>query len=246
MIWLWWVVLAILVLVSIKVVNEYERGVRFTLGRYTGLMGPGLRWVWPIVQSWERIDIRTTVVDVPQQDTMTRDNVSVVINAVLYYKVAKPDTAVLEVRNYQTAVSQLAQTTMRDVVGDMSLDELLSKRELISKKIQALVSKATAAWGLNVEAVELKDVELPESLVRLIAKEAEAEREKRAVIIKAEGEYSAADNLVKAARSLTSVKGGLHIRTLQTMNNLGNEKSITKIYALPSEWLPELVKQFKK
>ncbi len=234
-----WIIVIILVAIAstIKVVNEYERGVRFTLGRYSGIMNPGLRFIIPIIQSWQRIDIRTNVVDVPKQDTMTKDNVSVVINAVLYYRVSDAKLSVLEVIHFKYAIGQLAQTTMRDVVGEVTLDELLAKREAISKKIMGILDKATDPFGLKVETVELKDIILPDTLIRVISKEAEAEREKRAVIIKAEGELSAAHNLVKAAHSLSKVKGGLHIRTLQTINNLGNEKSHTIIYALPEEIL---------
>ena len=234
-----WIIIIILVAIasSIKVVNEYERGVKFTLGRYSGIMLPGLKFIIPIIQSWQRIDIRTNVVDVPKQDTMTKDNVSVVINAVLYYRVSDAKLSVLEVMDYRYAIGQLAQTTMRDVIGAVTLDELLAKREAISKKIKSILDKASDPFGLKVETVELKDIILPDTLVRVISKEAEEEREKRAVIIEAEGEFSAAENLVKAANSLSKVKGGLHIRTLQTMNNLGNEKSHTVIYAVPEEIL---------
>jgi regulator of protease activity HflC (stomatin/prohibitin superfamily) len=226
---------------SIKIVNEYERGVRFTFGRFTGIMQPGLRLVIPIIQAWQRIDIRTLVIDVPKQDTMTSDNVSVQINAVVYFRVSDSAKAVLEVRDYFFAISQLSQTTMRDVVGEISLDQLLSQRDAIANRIRDLVDKATDPWGIKVEMVEIKDIELPDTLVRIIAKEAEAEREKRAVIIKAQGEFEAAKNLVKAALALTHTTGGLHIRTLQTINQLGQEKSNTTIYAIPSELLKKLV-----
>ncbi len=237
------IIIAVFILIpSLKVVKEYERGVRFTFGRFTGIMQPGLRFVIPIIQAWRRIDIRTNVVDVPKQDAMTKDNVSVVINAVLYFKVSDPKSAVIGVVDYYDAVSQLAQTTMRDVVGQVNLDELLSKRDEISKKIKNIVDKAAVPLGIKVESVELKDVVLPGSLIRVIAKEAEAEREKRAVIIKAAGELEAAENIVKAASSLNKVKGGLHIRTLQTINHLSNEKSITNIYAIPEEIMAKFAK----
>jgi regulator of protease activity HflC (stomatin/prohibitin superfamily) len=236
MVFIVYLILAYIV-ASIKVINEYERGVKFTLGRFSGLLQPGLKFVFPFIQSWQRIDIRTNVVDIPKQDTMTSDNVSVQINAVMYFKVTDAKLSVLEVIDYKYTINQLAQTTMRDVIGEITLDELLSKREQISKKIKEILDKATDPFGLKVETVELKDIILPDSLIRVISKEAEAEREKRAVIIKAEGEASAAKNLVKAAKELNKVTGGLHIRTLQTINNLGNEKSHTNVYALPEEIL---------
>ncbi len=237
------IIVAVVILVSsLKVIKEYERGVRFTLGRFTGVMGPGMRLILPIIQSYRRVDIRTKVIDVPKQDAMTKDNVSVEIDAVIYYRISDAGKAVIDVKNYFYAVSQLAQTTMRDVVGQITLDELLGKRDEISKRIMLIVDKASDPWGIKVESVELKDILLPESLIRSMGKEAEAEREKRAVIIKAEGEFEASTNIAKAAYSLNRIKGGLHIRTLHTINNLGAEKSITKIYAVPSEILKELIK----
>ncbi len=237
----WLFVIAFLyALASIKIVNEFERGVKFTLGRFAGEMGPGLNFVFPIVQSWERVDIRTTVVDVPRQDIITKDNVSVVIDAVLYFRVSHPDLAVLEVRSYRYAVSQLAQTTMRDVVGAVTLDELLVQRELISDKIRLIVDKATDPWGIKVENVELKEIILPDSLVRVISQEAEAERAKRAILIRAEGELESAKNIAQAAKELTAVQGGVHLRTLQTIHQLSTEKSKTVIHAIPSELLTEI------
>ena len=231
------IALIIIVISSIKIVTEYERGVKFTFGRFSGIMQPGLRFVIPIIQSWQRIDIRTNVIGVPKQDTVTKDNISVMIDAVLYFKVVDPKLSVLEVVDFNYAIGQLAQTTLRDVIGERTLDEILSKREEIAKTIMQLLDKASSPFGVKVESTELKDIVLPETLVRMMAKEAEAEREKRAVIIKAEGELSAANNLVKAAKALNKVKGGMHIRTLQTINNLGNEKSLTNVYAVPSEIL---------
>ncbi|PIO03175.1 hypothetical protein COT48_05870, partial [Candidatus Woesearchaeota archaeon CG08_land_8_20_14_0_20_47_9] len=183
------------ILAGLRVVNEFERGVRFTLGKYSGIMKPGLKLVYPAFMSWQRVDMRVKTIDVPDQDAITKDNVSLKVNAVLYYRVSDADKAILKVEDYDFAVSQLAQTTMRDVVGEVSLDELLSRRDAVSKKIKEIVDKATDPWGIKVEAVELKHVELPETLKRVIGKEAEAEREKRAVIIKAEGEVVASDNM---------------------------------------------------
>ncbi|MFH1333464.1 MAG: SPFH domain-containing protein [archaeon] len=222
---------------GLKVVNEYERGVRFFLGKYTGLMSPGLRFVLPGIMSWQRVDMRVKVVDVPDQDAITKDNVSIKVNAVLYYRVDGADKAILKVEEYGYAVSQLAQTTMRDIVGEVSLDELLSKRDDISKRIKEIVDKATDPWGIKVESVELKHVELPDNLKRVIGKEAEAEREKRAVIIKASGEVIASSNLAKAAGTLSSAPGALHLRTLQSLNDISSDKSNTIVFAMPIEIL---------
>ncbi len=236
-------VLTVIVLaLGIKVVNEFERGVRFTFGRFTGMISPGLRFVIPIIQTWERVDIRTKVNDVPSQDAMTKDNVSVNMNAVIYYKVINSQKAVMEINDYNYAVSQLAQITMKQIVGEADLDELLSKREELSNRIQKIVDDATDPWGIKVEHVDLKHIEVPQNLQRMMAKEAEAEREKRGVIIRAEGEVEAAKNLVKAASSLQKSPGALHIRTLTSINNLSNDKSNTNIYALPLELLRMLKK----
>ncbi len=222
---------------SIKQINEYERGVRFLLGKYDGMMNPGWRIIIPIIQSYQKVDIRVKAVDVPDQDAITKDNVSVNVNAVLYYKVESADIAILKVENFNYAVSQLAQTTMRDVVGEVTLDELLSKRDNISDRIQEIVDKATDPWGIKIVSVDLKHIELPEDMKRTIAKQAEAEREKRSVIIKAEGEVVAAENMAKAAKMLSSSTGALHLRTLQSLNDLSSDQSNTVIFALPLEIL---------
>ncbi|MBW2998026.1 slipin family protein [Candidatus Woesearchaeota archaeon] len=230
-------IVVLFILSGIKVVNEYERGVRFTLGKYSGMMRPGLRIVVPIIQTWERVDIRIKAIDVPDQDAITREIVSFSVIAVLYYKVSDAKIAIIEVENFIYAVSQLAQTTMRDVVGEVSLDELLSKRDSVSSKIREIVDKATDPWGIKVESVELKHVELPQLLKRTIGKEAEAEREKRAVIIKAEGEFIAAKNMSKAADLLSKSQGALHLRTLQTLNDLSSDQSNTIVMGVPLEIL---------
>ena len=225
---------------SIRQINQYQRGVKFALGRFKKILEPGWRLVIPVFQSMKKVDIRVTVVDVPDQDAITRDNVSIKVNAVLYYKVTNAQTAIIEVEQYHYAVSQLAQTTMRDIVGETSLDELLSKRDEISKRIQSIVDIATDPWGIKVVAVELKHIELPEDMKRTIAKQAEAEREKRAVIIKADGEKIAADNLSKAAEILAGSPGSLHLRTLQSINDLSSDQSNTVIFAIPLEVLRAL------
>ncbi|MFT4297649.1 MAG: SPFH domain-containing protein [Candidatus Woesearchaeota archaeon] len=227
----------IVIVSSLRIVNQYERGVLFTLGRYSGIMDPGLRLVIPLIQTWERVDIRTRVVDVPDQESITKDNITIGINAVLYYKVMDAKKAIIDVEHYDFAVSQLAQTTMRNIAGEVELDELLAKREEIAKKIRKIVDEISDPWGIKVEGVELKDITLPEQMKRIIGRQAEAEREKRAVIIKAEGEVTAATNMAKAAKMLTTSEGGMHLRTLQTINNLSGDKSNTVILGVPLELL---------
>jgi len=227
-------------ILSIKQVNEYQRGVKFQLGRYHSIMNPGWRIVIPVFQSWQRVDIRIKAVDVPNQEAITRDNVSVQVNAVLYYRVADAKLAIIEVEHFYYAVSQLAQTTMRNVVGEVDLDELLSERDKVADRIKTIVDKATDPWGIKVESVDLKDIVLPEEMKRVIAKQAEAEREKRAVIIKAEGEVIAADNMAKAAGILASKEGALHLRTLQSINDLSSDQSNTVVFAVPLEALRAL------
>ena len=231
------IIIALIVLASIKQVNQYERGVKFSLGKYSSTMEPGWNIVIPLFQSFYKVDIRTKAVDVPEQDAITKDNVSVRINAVIYYKVFDAAKAILEVENFKYAVSQLAQTTMRNVVGAVSLDELLTEREKLSSDICQIIDKATDPWGIKVENVELKDISLPEEMKRVIAKVAEAEREKMAVITKADGEVKAAENLAKAASLMSSTPGALHLRTLSTINDVSSDQSNTIIFALPIETL---------
>jgi len=244
--WIWLGIIVVFIASGLKIVQEYERGVRFTLGRFSGIIRPGLRFVIPIIQTWQKVDIRIKVIDVPDQDAITKDNVSIKVNAVLYFKVVDAEKAIIQVEHYGYAVSQLAQTTMRDVVGEVSLDDLLSKRDAVSSKIRLIVDKATDPWGIKVESVELKHVELPENLKRVIGKEAEAEREKRAVIIKASGEVIAADNMAKAAKILATGPGALHLRTLQSLNDLSSDQSNTVIFAIPLEILRAFESMKKK
>lgn len=227
----------VVIIASIKQINQFQRGVKFTLGRYTGILEPGWRLVFPVFQTYQKIDMRIKAVNVPDQEAITRDNISIKVNAVIYYKVKHAEKAVIEVENFYFAVSQLAQTTMRNLMGEVNLDELLSSREAIAEKIRLIVDKATDAWGIEVQSVELKDVTLPEEMKRVIGKQAEAEREKRSVIIKAEGEVIAADNLAKAANMLSAAKGALHLRTLNTLNDLSSDQSNTVVFAIPLEIL---------
>ena len=227
----------IILFTSIRQISEYERGVKFTCGKFTGIMEPGWRLVLPVFQSFRKIDIRTKVIDVPEQEVITKDNVSIRINAVIYYNIFDASKALLGVENFHYAVSQLAQTTMRNIVGSVTLDELLTGREKISSEICLIVDKATDSWGIKVQNVELKDVTLPGEMQRVIAKVAEAEREKQAVITKAEGELEASKNLAEAATTLSNAPGALHLRTLSTLNDLSSDQSNTIIFAIPIEVL---------
>ena len=231
------IVLLIIILKSIVQVNEYERGIKFNFGKFNKTMSPGWNFVIPIFQSYKKVDIRTKAVDVPEQDAITRDNVSVRINAVIYYKIFDASKAILEVENFYYAVSQLAQTTMRNVVGSVSLDELLAEREKLSESICKIIDEATDPWGIKVENVELKDVSLPEEMKRVIARAAEAERERAAVITKAQGEVEAAKNLAEAANTMASTPGALHLRTLSTISDISSDQSNTILMCLPIEIL---------
>lgn len=226
-----------LLVALLKQINQYEEGVMFTMGKFTGIKSPGWRLVIPVFQSMTKVDMRVKAVDVPQQHAITKDNISIGVNAVIYYKVAEASKAILNVEDYFYAVSQLAQTTMRNAVGEVELDELLSGREAISKRIRTVVDEASDEWGIKVDNVELKDVIIPEDMERTIAKQAEAEREKRAVIIKAEGEVMAAENMASAAKTLSASPGALHLRTLQSLNDLSSDQSNTVVFALPIEVL---------
>jgi regulator of protease activity HflC (stomatin/prohibitin superfamily) len=227
----------ILAIISIRQVNQYERGVKFTMGRFTRMVDPGWRLVVPVFQSMKKVDLRLKAVDVPAQDAITKDNVSAKINAVIYYKVVDSAKAVLEVENVSYAVLQLAQTTMRNIVGEVTLDELLSQRTTISEKIEKIVDEATLGWGVEVTTVELKDINLPPDMVRTIAKQAEAERERRAVIINSEGEVAAAENLSRAAAMLSASPGALHLRTLNSINDISSDASNTVVFTVPLEIL---------
>lgn len=231
------IILIILILASLRQINQYERGVKFTMGRFTSIMDPGWRLIIPIFQTYRKVDMRIKAVDVPDQKAITRDNVSVTVNAVIYYKVAAADKAIIEVEDFRYAISQYAQTTMRNIVGEVTLDELLANRDKIAERIREIVEKETDAWGLKVNNVELKDISLPADMERTIAKQAEAEREKRAVIINSEGELAAAGNMAKAAEILSATPGALHLRTLQSINDISSDQSNTVVFTIPLEVL---------
>jgi regulator of protease activity HflC (stomatin/prohibitin superfamily) len=231
---------------AIKILNEYERGVTFTLGRYTGLKGPGLVIVIPIIQSIMRVDLRTVVMDVPPQDVITRDNVSVKVNAVVYFRVVEPDKAILQVMHYYEATSQLAQTTLRSVLGQHDLDDLLMERDKLNKDIQAILDKHTDPWGIKVANVEIKHVDLDETMIRAMARQAEAERTRRAKIIHAEGEMQASEKLLEAARMLAKEPQALQLRYLQTLVDVAGEKNSTIIFPLPMDLITPLMKKLTK
>ena len=231
------IVVGIILLKSIVQINEYERGIKFSYGKFHSIMTPGWKIVLPIIESYKKIDVRTKAVDVPEQDTITKDNISVRVNAVIYYKIFDASKALLEVENFYYAVSQLAQTTMRNAIGSVTLDELLIEREKLSESICKIIDEATDPWGIKVENVELKDVVLPEEMKRVMAKAAEAEREKMAVITKAAGEVEASNNLAKAAKTMAETPGAMHLRTLSTLNDLSSDQSNTIIFCIPVEVL---------
>jgi regulator of protease activity HflC (stomatin/prohibitin superfamily) len=230
-------VVLFLFLITLRQINQYQRGVMYTMGRFSGIKEPGWRMVVPIFQSMTKVDMRIKAVDVPDQKAITKDNISVLVNAVIYYRVADSGKAILEVEDFYGATSQLAQTTMRNVVGEVELDQLLSQRDMISERIRSIVDEATEAWGIQVNNVELKDVSLPENMERTIAKQAEAERERRAVIINSEGEVAAAQNIAQAASILAQAPGALHLRTLQAINDVSSDQSNTIVFTLPLEIL---------
>jgi regulator of protease activity HflC (stomatin/prohibitin superfamily) len=238
-------IIVLFIIFFVRIIKEYERGIKFTLGIFTGIMKPGINIVIPIIQTYTVVDIRTKVVDVPEQNAITKDNVSVNINAVLYYRISEPKMAVLEIMDYHRAVSQLSQITMKNITGEVSLDDLLSKRDMVSTKIKEIVDKLTDPWGIKIEGVDLKHIELPPEMKRVLAAEAEAERERRAVVIHAQGEVAAAQNIATAATTLSKTPGSLHLRTLNSINDLARDKSHTKIFAIPAEIL-RMVRHFSK
>ncbi|MBU0598092.1 slipin family protein [Patescibacteria group bacterium] len=222
-------------LTGLRIINQYERGVILTLGKYTGTRTPGLTWIFPIIQRMIKVDLRITTVDIPQQEVITKDNVPVGINAVVYFQVEKAESAILKIQNYSTAVAQYAQAALRDVIGSVELDTSLAERDKIADEIQKIVDEATNPWGINVTAIKIQDIELPADMKRAMAKQAESERERRAVIIRAQGELSASENLRAAAQNLSMAKGGLSLRTLKTIEAINPDPSKTVIFALPVE-----------
>jgi regulator of protease activity HflC (stomatin/prohibitin superfamily) len=240
------IVLVVLVLIllslSVRVLNEYERGVAFTLGRFSGVKGPGLVLLYPVVQKMTKVDLRVIVLDVPKQDVILRDNVSVKVNAVVYFRIVDPGKSIIQVESVFQATSQLAQTTLRSVLGQHEMDDLLAQREKLNADIQRILDQSTEQWGIKVSNVEIKQVDLDESMIRAMAKQAEAERTRRAKIIHAEGEAQAAQMLVEAATSLAREPGAMQLRYLQTLADITTDKSSTIVFPLPVD----LIKPFLK
>lgn len=239
------IIVLIFILSGLKVVKQYERGVVLTLGRFTGIRDPGLRVIVPIFQQMLRVDIRSTPIDVPKQEVITKDNVTVGVDAVVYFRVVDARKAVLETTNYIYATSQFAQAALRDVSGNVELDDLLSKREQISEQIKEIVDRQTDQWGIDVENVKVQNIELPTDMKRAMAKQAEAERERRAVIITAEGEKAAAQSVSEAAATLSKIPGGITIRTLQTLEKIAVEPSQKTLIVLPTD-MGQVVKEILK
>ena len=233
--WFIVIVVALFILSGLKVINQYQRGVVLTLGKFTGVRQPGLRIVIPIIQKMMRVDVRSTPIDVPKQEIITRDNVTAGVDAVVYFRVLDPAKAVLETTNYVYATSQFAQAALRDITGNFELDELLSKREEISSKIKEIVDAQTSQWGIDVENVKIQNIELPQDMKRAMAKQAEAERERRSNIINAEGEMAAAEKLAQAAKIISAVPGALNLRTLNTIERISTEPSQKTTMLFPIE-----------
>jgi len=230
-------IIVFFILVGLRIVNQYERGVVLTLGKYTSTREPGLTWIFVGIQKMIKVDLRIATVDIPQQEVITKDNVTVGINAVVYFKVDSAERAVLEIQNFRHAVALYAQATLRDVIGGVELDFLLSERDKIAEEIKKIVDVATDPWGIDVSTIKIQDIELPADMKRVMAKQAEAERERRAIIIQAEGEYTAAEKLSQAAQVLNSVPGGISLRTLQTIEKINPDPSKTVLFALPIEFM---------
>lgn len=239
------IIAALYILSSIKVIKQYERGVVFTLGKFTGIRNPGLRLVFSIFQTMTRVDIRVRTLDIEKQQVMTKDNVPVTANGIVIFKVQKPDDAIIKVQDYEYAINQYSQTALRDVIGGMSLDTILVERQKIGEEIRKIVDKETDQWGLDVQAIKLQDLEVPDDLKRIMSRQAAAEREKRANIIKSEGDRDAAKNLALAAHTMAASKGAMQLRTLQTLDGLGPTASNTVVMALPVEVM-EMFQSFAK
>lgn len=222
---------------GLRVIDQYDRGIVLTLGKYSGTLEPGLNWIMPGFQRMIKVDMRITTTDIPQQEVITKDNVPIGINAVVYFQVQSADKAILNIKDYTIAVSQYAQAALRDVIGGIELDPLLSEREKIAEEIQKIVSAATQSWGILVTDIKIQDIELPADMKRVMAKQAESERERRAIIIRSEGEFQASQRLAQAAQILSGVKGGISMRTLQTIEKINPDPSKTVIFALPVEVL---------
>jgi regulator of protease activity HflC (stomatin/prohibitin superfamily) len=244
--WIVIIIIAVALLAMLRQINEYERGVVLTMGRFTGIKEPGWKIIVPVFQQMKKVDMRIKAVDVPDQKALTKDNVSVGINAVIYYKMVDAGKSVLNIENVHYAILQLAQTTMRNVVGEVTLDQLLTERSHVSEKIQTVVEATCTEWGIDISNVELKDIALSHDMERTIGKVAEAQRERQATIIASEGEVLASENMAKAAAMLAQTPGALHLRTLQSINDMSSDQSNTVVYMIPVEVLKALEGFIKK
>jgi len=245
---MFYIIIGIIIIIPMifKVMREYERAVVFTFGRFTSVKGPGLIVIIPLVQQIERVELRTVVMDVPSQDVISRDNVSVKVNAVVYFRVIDPERAIIQVENFHNATSQLAQTTLRSVLGQHELDEMLAERDKLNVDIQEILDKHTDAWGIKVANVEIKHVDIDESMIRAIAKQAEAERERRAKVIHAEGEFQASEKLLKAAEILSKNPQSMQLRYLQTLTEIAGEKTSTIAFPIPMDLIKPLLGMAEK
>jgi regulator of protease activity HflC (stomatin/prohibitin superfamily) len=237
-------VLIVLAFTAVKVIYEYQRGVVFTLGKFSGVRGPGVTFILPILQEMRIVDMRITTTDVPKQEIMTKDNVPVMANTVVYFKVEKPEDAVIKIEDYNFAVSQYTQTALRDVVGNSELDVILTQREQIAEEIKKIVDAETSEWGVDISSIKIQEIELPAEMKRAMAKQAEAERDRRATVIKSEGELQASTNLMKAAANLSKSSGALQLRTLQTIAEIAADPSEMIVIFLPTE-LKSLIEKLK-
>ncbi len=244
--WILIIIIVVALIAMLRQINEYERGVILTMGRFTGIKNPGWKIIIPVFQQMKKVDMRVKAVDVPDQKALTKDNVSVGVNAVIYYKMVDAGKSVLNIENVHYAILQLAQTTMRNVIGEVTLDQLLSERSHISEKIQAVVEATCIEWGIDISTVELKDIALSHDMERTIGKVAEAQRERQATIIASEGEVMASENMAKAAAMLAATPGALHLRTLQSINDMSSDQSNTVVYMVPVEALKALEGFMKK
>lgn len=240
------VIILMLLLSMIRIMREYERAVVFTLGRFDKVKGPGLIIIIPVIQQMVRVDLRTVVMDVPSQDVISHDNVSVKVNAVIYYRVIDPEKAIIAVEKYDLATSQLAQTTLRSVLGKHELDEMLAERDTLNADIQKILDKQTDAWGIKVANVEIKHIDLDETMIRAIAKQAEAERQRRSKVILAEGEDQAADKLVMAAKKMSAANGAMQLRYMQTLSEIGGEKNSTVVFPMPIDVIQPLIDKLSR
>ena len=239
-------VVIFIVLPGIRVLYQYERGVLFTLGKFSGVKEPGLRWIFPIIQSLKKVDMRIKTADIPRQEVITKDNITMLVNAVVYYKVIKPEDAVIKIEDYEYAVTQYTQAALRDIMGNNELDFVLTEREKIATSTKSIVDVETDAWGIDVDSIKIQEIELPAEMKRAIAKQAEAERGRRAAIITAEGELTASHNLLKAAENLSKSPASIHLRTLQTIKDIASDPSEKIVLYLPSDFGNTITNLIKK